>query len=374
MKNKRIKIDPVLCVAWLLALISAFFVHPDSSYAGYIDWRSLGILWGLMVIIQGFKENSVFEKIGEVLLSKVSDKFQLGLVLVFMCFMSAMLITNDVALITFVPFAIMILKNCGQEKAIIPVVVLQTIAANLGSMLTPIGNPQNLYMYGLTGMSIGEFILTMLPYTVVAAAGLLVCIFFLPERQERICVGDRFNVVKHFGSKRQVVIYGILFAIALSSVLRLMPWYVMAIIIFVIVLGMDFKILLRADYILLLTFIGFFIFTGNMGRIPSVHDWLSSVVEGRDFYISVLLSQLISNVPATLMLSGFTHNYSELLAGVNVGGLGTLIASMASLISYKAYAGMEEKNVARYIIVFTIANLAFLIVLVAVHAAVVIYR
>ena len=171
-----------------------------------------------------------------------------------------------------------------------------------------------------------------------------------------------------------MVIYGILFTIALSSVLRLMPWYVMAIIIFVIVLGMDFKILLRADYILLLTFIGFFIFTGNMGRIPSVHDWLSSVVEGRDFYISVLLSQLISNVPATLMLSGFTHNYSELLAGVNVGGLGTLIASMASLISYKAYAGMEEKNVARYIIVFTIANLAFLIVLVAVHAAVVIYR
>ena len=156
MKSK-IKIDPVLCVAWILAAISAYFVHPTKEYLGYIDWRSLGILWGLMVVIQGLKENSVFEKIGEKLLDKVKYQWQLFLVLTGLCFFSAMFITNDVALITFVPFSIMILKNCAKEKAIIPLVVLQTIAANLGSMLTPVGNPQNLYLYGLTGMSIGEF-------------------------------------------------------------------------------------------------------------------------------------------------------------------------------------------------------------------------
>ncbi len=141
----------------------------------------------------------------------------------------------------------------------------------------------------------------------------------------------------------------------------------MSIIVFVIVLGMDLKILLRADYVLLLTFIGFFIFTGNMGRIPQIHDILMSTVSGHEFFISVLLSQFISNVPATLMLSGFSENYKELLAGVNVGGLGTLIASMASLISYKAYASMQEKNVPRYIFVFTVVNLLFLALLCILH-------
>ena len=360
--------DPVLIAAWVLAVISAFFIHPGKEYLSYIDWRSLGILWGLMVIIQGFKENSVFEKIAEIMLKKVGKVWQLSAVLVAMCFVGSMLITNDVALITFVPFAIMILHSCNRDELMIPVVVLQTIAANLGSMLTPVGNPQNLYMYGLTGMGIGEFVLMFLPYSIVSLLMLAVCVAIIPDRAKEISVNNETLLVNKFGSKVQIIIYSVLFVIALLCVLRIIPWHIMAIIVFIVIAGMDYKILLRADYILLLTFIGFFIFTGNMGNIPAVSNMLEQVVNGKEFFVSIIASQFISNVPATLMLSGFTTNYKELMAGVNVGGLGTLIASMASLISYKAYSSAHKENSGKYLKVFTIYNIIFLIVLVALHA------
>ncbi|MCR4758424.1 MAG: citrate transporter [Butyrivibrio sp.] len=358
--KKLKKLDVVLTIAWILAIISAFFVHPDKEYIGYIDFRSLGILWGLMVIIQGFKENSVFEKIAGALLSKVKKGWQLSAVLVFMCFVGSMLITNDVALITFVPFAIMILHSCHKEEMMIPVIVLQTIAANLGSMLTPIGNPQNLYMYGLTGMSLVEFIMTMLPYSLVSAVLLALCLLIVPGKNSSLDTNKESLITSKFGSKVQIIIYIVLFAVALLTVMRVLPWYVFAGVVLIVVGGMDYKILLRADYILLLTFIGFFIFTGNMGRIGFISDFLRGIMEGKELLISVLASQVISNVPATLLLSGFTTNYKELLVGVNVGGLGTLIASMASLISYKAYTKEYQENGVKYIGVFTIFNLAFL--------------
>ncbi len=358
------KPDTVLCIAWMLAIISAFFVHPNAAYLGYIDFRSLGILWGLMVIIQGLKENSVFDKIAGFLLSKVKNGWQLAAVLIFMCFFGSMLITNDVALITFVPFALMILHNCGREDMMIPTVVLQTVAANLGSMLTPIGNPQNLYLYGLTGMSLGNFILTMLPYSLLSAVLLVLGLILIPERQKSLSTSKESLITSNFGSHLQIIIYSVLFVVALLAVVRLLPWYVFAIIVLIIVGGMDFKILLRADYILLLTFIGFFIFTGNMGNIEAISSFFESVLSGKEFAISIALSQVISNVPATLMLSGFTTNYKALLLGVNIGGLGTLIASMASLISYKAYSKEYREKNGKYLMVFTAVNVVFLIVLV----------
>ena len=369
-KSKIKRLDKVLCIAWILAIISAFFVRPDRTYISYIDFRSLGILWGLMVIIQGLKENSVFERIAIALLSKVKNGFELAVVLVFMCFIGSMLITNDVALITFVPLAIMILSSCKREDLMIPVVVLQTIAANLGSMLTPIGNPQNLYLYGLTGMKLSSFILTMLPYSLISAILLFLCLFTLPGRKEKLSNTKENSITSRFGSKIQIIIYAVLFAVALLTVVRVIPWYVFAIIVLVVVGGMDFKILLRADYILLLTFIGFFIFTGNMGRIDYISDFLGTVLTNREFAIGVILSQFISNVPATLMLSGFTSNYTSLLVGVNVGGLGTLIASMASLISFKAYTKEFPGNTGKYFGMFTIANIIFLIVLVGFRFAI----
>ena len=370
MKNriKKLLSDPVLVIAWILAVISAFIVRPDSEYAGYIDFRSLGILWGLMIIIQGLRENSIFEKIGDILLSKVKKSWQLAAVLVFLCFFSSMFITNDVALITFVPFALMTLSSCEREDLMIPVIVLQTVAANLGSMLTPIGNPQNLYLYGLTGMGIGEFVLCLLPYSLLAAVLLLASMILLPGKS--ITLDNRkkdYNIVRHFGSTKQIVVYCILFLLALLSVLRIVPWYVMVIAVFVVVAAMDGKILLRADYILLLTFIGFFIFTGNMGRMEIVKESLTKLMDGREFITSVITSQFISNVPATLMLSGFTENYKELLAGVNVGGLGTLIASMASLISFKAYSNDYKESRGKYLVTFTVVNVIFLVIFIGMH-------
>ncbi|MCR5403636.1 MAG: citrate transporter [Butyrivibrio sp.] len=363
LKNIR-KIDTVLCIAWILAIISAFFVHPTKAYLGYIDFRSLGILWGLMIIIQGLKENSVFDRIAGFLLSKVTKSWQLSAVLILMCFFGSMLITNDVALITFVPFALMILHGCNREDMMIPTVVLQTVAANLGSMLTPIGNPQNLYLYGLTGMSLGSFVLIMLPFSLVSAILLVLGLLIIPGREKSLSRSNRSSIISQFGSRRQIIIYTVLFAIALLTVVRIVPWYVFAIIVLVIVGGMDYKILFRADYVLLLTFIGFFIFTGNMGNIKVISSFLKEILIGREFAISVALSQVISNVPATLMLSGFTSGYKDLLIGVNVGGLGTLIASMASLISYKAYSKEYQEKSGKYLLVFTAVNVVFLIALI----------
>ena len=359
------KLDTVLCIAWILAIISAFFVHPNMGYIDYIDFRSLGILWGLMVIIQGFKENSVFDRIAGFLLSKVKNGWQLAAVLIFMCFFGSMLITNDVALITFVPFALMILHNCKREDMMIPTVVLQTVAANLGSMLTPIGNPQNLYLYGLTEMGLGQFSLIMLPYSLIAAVLLVIALLLMtPERSKALNTSEDSAITSHFGSRIQVIIYSALFVVALMSVVRVLPWYVFAVIVLVVVGGMDYKILLRADYVLLLTFIGFFVFTGNMGNIEAISSFLQNVLSGREFPVAIALSQVISNVPATLMLSGFTTNYKELLLGVNVGGLGTLIASMASLISYKAYSKEYKEKSGKYLLVFTAVNVVFLAILV----------
>ncbi|WP_026511017.1 SLC13 family permease [Butyrivibrio sp. LC3010] len=366
MKNflRKIKSDPVLMAAWILAIISSVLVRPDSKYLSYIDFRSLGILWGLMIVIQGFRENSIFEKIGEILLKKVQTGRQLAAVLILMCFLGSMFITNDVALITFVPFALMTLHSCRREDMMIPVIVLQTVAANLGSMLTPIGNPQNLYLYGLTGMTLPDFVVCMLPYSLFSLLLLMISLLFIKNGASALKErSDNYQIVKSFGSKKQVIVYSILFIIALITVLRVIPWYVMALIILATVAVMDGKILLRADYILLLTFIGFFIFTGNMGRIPAVSDFLMSVASGREYLISIIASQFISNVPATLMLSGFVTNYKELLIGVNIGGLGTLIASMASLISFKAYGNDYKDNKGKYILVFTIVNVVFLLAL-----------
>ncbi|MBQ6258930.1 MAG: citrate transporter, partial [Lachnospiraceae bacterium] len=254
--NKIQKVDAVLCIAWILAVVSAFFVHPDKDYLGYIDFRSLGILWGLMVIIQGIKENSVFDRIAGFLLSKVKKSWQLAAMLIFMCFFGSMLITNDVALITFVPFALMILRECDREDMIIPTVVLQTIAANLGSMLTPIGNPQNLYLYGISNISLGGFVLTMLPFCLVSAVVLLLLILIIPGKKS-LQKSSSSSITGRLGSKHQIIIYTVLFAIALSTVLRILPWYVFAIIVLFTVGIMDHKILFRADYTLLLTFVGF---------------------------------------------------------------------------------------------------------------------
>lgn len=362
------KKDAVLTAAWLLAFLSAFLVHPSAAYVEYIDFRSLGILWSLMVIMQVFREHNVFEVIGEKLLRHTTKFWQLAAALVFLCFFSSMLITNDVALITFVPFSILTLVHCGKERMLLPIVVLQTIAANLGSMMTPIGNPQNLYLYGISGMGLTEFMALVAPYTLAAGALLAVSLLFLRGKNDAIAPEEEEEEHTEIDHKRVVAVYGALFVLALMVVLRVVPYLPAVMVILAVSLLLERRSLADVDYSLLLTFVGFFIFAGNIGGIPAVSHVLEGLVTGHEAAAGVLTSQIISNVPATLLIAGFAGNMEHLILGVNFGGLGTLIASMASLISFKLYAAQEPESKGRYLLCFTGVNLLFLAVLLACYA------
>ena len=366
------KKETVLTIATLLAVVSAFFVKPDRQYIGYIDFRTLGILFGLMVIMQGFQRTGLFDRIGKSLLQKTGKLWQLILVLVMLCFFFSMLITNDVSLLTFVPFSILVLKKCGQEQAMIPTVILQTVAANLGSMLTPIGNPQNLYLYGLMDCSIPEFMGILLPYTVMTFVLLLLSLLCIRGKgQEISCRMEEGTEIKQ-SRKHRNLIYGLLFLLALLVVARILPYGVLVTAVFLYTIIFDREALKGADYALLVTFVSFFILIGNLGRISLIREALERFVSGREILTGILASQVISNVPAAVLLSGFTENYRDLLVGVNLGGLGTLIASMASLISFKLYTKCYKENRGRYLRWFTLVNIIYLFLLLT--AALYLYR
>jgi Na+/H+ antiporter NhaD/arsenite permease-like protein len=319
-----------------------------------------------MVVMEGLRQLGVFDKIARVMLSKADDLKKLSFIMVFMCFISAMLITNDVALITFVPFTFIVLKMILREKAkglVGPVVVLQTIAANLGSMLTPIGDPQNLYLYGKTTMNFVEFIVLMLPYTMASFVLLAVWCFVFPYKGEKRVELHMKQSVSLASYKKQLTIYGVLFVLCLLVVAHILPYELVLAIVLVVVFLLDKNVFVKVDYALLFTFVGFFVFIGNMGRVPAFNAFIQNIINGNEILTSVVASQFMSNVPAALLLSGFTQEYDLLIIGTNLGGLGTLIASMASLISFK-YIGKEYKHLrGKYLGYFTIANALFLLVL-----------
>ncbi len=360
--------------AIVLAAISAFIVRPDKAYLGYIDFRTLGILLGLMTVMAGLQENGFFDRIGRKLLQKTENSRQLVLVLVFLCYFFSMFITNDVALLTFVPFSILILGKCGQERLLMPVVILQTLAANLGSMLTPIGNPQNLYLYQLSGMELAEFLGVMLPYTLLAGGILFLAAVFFTRKKEELAgeametaekeepAGETMEQESADIGKKNVA-YLFFFVLCLLVVARVIPYWIALLVTLIGTFFLDRSVLGKVDYCLLLTFIGFFIFTGNMGRLPAVRESLEQLVAGREVLTGIIASQCISNVPAALLLSGFARDLRALLVGVNLGGLGTLIASMASLISYKIYVNHAEGKKGRYLLWSTAANAVCLAVL-----------
>ena len=319
-----------------------------------------------MSVMAGLQKSGLFQYVAQALLSRVRKAWQLVLILVLLCFFSSMLVTNDVALITFVPFTLIVLGMIGPEakgQLMIPVVVLQTIAANLGSMLTPIGNPQNLYLYGKAGLSLGEFVLLMLPYAAVALVVILAWSLIQSRAYHGPVQVSFTEDAEISGSKVQLAAYAVLFAFALLTVARVVPYRVTLGVTIAALLVMDRSIFGRVDYSLLLTFVGFFIFIGNIGRIPAFSQMLQQIVSGHEILAGVAASQVISNVPAALLLSGFTENLSALIIGVNLGGLGTLIASMASLISYKLIAREESQVKGAYFRYFTVANVCFLVVL-----------
>lgn len=368
---KFIKKEIVLWIALALAVLSMFVVKPDSKYLGYVDFRTLAILFCLMAVVAGFKRQGVFELLAEKLLSVAGSVRGMVTVLVLLCFFMSMVITNDVALITFVPFTIAVMGRAEagiKERWLLKTVVMQTIAANLGSMLTPIGNPQNLYLFGLSCLGVGEFVWLMLPYTLLSLLLLLGWIFCASRR-------DNGTVDKAAGSKEKepeekrgsgsaerMIAYGVLAVISLLAVGHIIPYWVASVMVLAYTLCRDRKVLSQVDYALLCTFAALFVLIGNIGRIPVFRNFLMRMTEGREIAVSVAASQIMSNVPAAILLSGFTNRIEGLIVGTNLGGLGTMIASMASLISFKYVAAAGERR-GRYFLLFTAANLVFLAVL-----------
>ena len=364
------KKETVLCIAAILAIISAFFVLPSAEYLEYIDWRVLALLFCLMLVVAGLQSIGLFRYLGLKLLERTRTTRQLCLLLVGLCFFSAMFITNDVALITFVPFAVMILELAGQDRLLIPTVVLQTIAANLGSMLTPIGNPQNLYLQSTFSIPIVTFLLDMLPLTLLSLLLLVISVCLLPKTKIDLTAPEKLSPPP----KGRLLIYLALFLVALGCVIQLLPWPIMLAILCVVSLITDRKLFRSVDYFLLLTFVCFFLFIGNMERIPLISTLLRTFIQGRELLLGILFSQCISNVPAAILLSGFTDAARPLLYGVNIGGLGTLIASLASVISYRAYGESKNAQKGAYMKTFTLYNLIFLAILAAVGALLIINK
>ena len=365
------KKETVCCIAFLLAVISMCFVVPSKNYISYIDFRVLALLFCLMAVVRGFSSIGVFTRLGTML----------SALFIFLCFFFSMLITNDVALITFVPFTILVLSMAEQKKFLIPVIVLETIAANLGSMLTPLGNPQNLYLYTISGLSIGAFVRIMLPYSFVSAILLLIFILFLPKdtvstataantanSTNTVTASNTSNVICEAVKTRKnsrilFAFYLILFLLCLLTVLHILPYQILFFLVLTGFLLLDYRVLKDVDYFLLLTFLCFFIFIGNMKQISLVHELISKLLVHHEVLMGIGASQIISNVPAAILLSGFTDDYSALLIGVNLGGLGTLIASLASLISFKFYTNSNGNDTRRFLGIFTLYNVIFLGVL-----------
>lgn len=357
-----IKKEVVLCIAVFLAVISAFWVKPDRQYLEYIDFRTLGILFCLMAVMAGFQGLGVFRRLAEGLLKRVKNMRQMMLILVMLCFFFSMLITNDVSLITFVPLTLVVLGMLGEDakrKWLIPIVVLQTVAANLGSMLTPIGNPQNLYLYGISGMGFGTFLKLMLPYT-AASFGMLVLWCLWECRKSDQSFEITFTEAGEMSRRGVAGMYAAVFILCLLTVARIIDYRITLVLVITLILAFDRKVIGKVDYSLLLTFVGFFVFIGNMGRVEVFRTFLENIIVGHEEVTAIAASQVISNVPAALLLSRFTEKYEALIIGTNLGGLGTLIASMASLISYKYIAAEERKISGKYMVYFTIVNVVML--------------
>lgn len=370
--------EMVLCIASVLAFLSMLFIRPDREYISYIDFRTLAILFCLMAVISGFRSIGMFDWMAARLLEHVHGLTGITAILVLLCFFFSMFITNDVALITFVPLTLIVSGNLNsslQERWTITCVVMQTIAANLGSMLTPIGNPQNLFLYGKASLNgsitgIQAFVQLMLPYSILSLALLLAWILLIKMRWRNDRLTFQVNIAPQetFREKTQAnaeyfIVYTALFFICLLSVAHKISYIIPFALVLFYALLRNRSVLARVDYSLLATFTALFIFIGNLGRISGFRIALQDFMKNRELLTGVLLSQIMSNVPAAVLLEKFTDNLPQLIVGTNLGGLGTLIASMASLISFKYISQECESSRGKYLLLFTGANVVFLVIL-----------
>lgn len=423
-------------MATVLAIISCFFVTPGREYLSYINWRTLILLFCLMAVVAGFAKAGVFRYISRKLSQRMKDTRRLSVGFMLLCFLLSMFVTNDVALVTVVPLTLLTMMGCS-EKAKIQTLVQETIAANLGSMLTPFGNPQNLYLTSYYGIGMGEFLRLMLPYTGVALVILLLQTLISPKeglggraredgtpeggaseagipegrakeaitpggaseagiQEERAKAAEtsegknreaaslyesgenltwkdemyeealREKLLRSKGRLVSILLYGILFIVSMFSVARILDYRILFGIILITILVYDRSVLCNVNYTLLLTFVSFFVLIGNLGAMTQIQAALTQMIEGRELLTAILSSQIISNVPAAVLLSGFTDQGKALIVGTNLGGLGTLIASMASIITFQLYSLESGAKKGKYLLTFTLWNVIDLVILGAV--------
>lgn len=351
----------VLCIAIAAALITSIIVPPDAAYLEYFDLKTLSCLFCTLAVVCALKNIRFFTILAQRIVRITGNTRSAVLTLVMITFFGSMLIANDMALLTFLPLGFFILNCTGKQKLMAFTFIMQNIAANLGGMLTPFGNPQNLYLYSHFNIPNDEFLTIMAPpFALATAMIILCCLVFVPSEKIEVSEGEASRL-----PARRTVLYLALFALSIAIVFRTIPFWIGLILIPVVLLFTDRKALKQVDYPLLLTFVCFFIFAGNMGRMEGVRALFSGLLDKSVLLFSSLSCQCISNVPSAILLSQFTENYRELLLGVNIGGAGTLIASLASLITFREYVSHNPGKAGTYIVRFSVFNFAFLGILLA---------
>ena len=354
-----LKDNIVLIIAILAAVVTSIIIPPDREYLDYFDFKTLACLFSVLAVVCALRNIRFFYTLAKAIVRKFKNTKIAILALVYITFIGSMLIANDMALLTFLPLGYFILHTTGKEKYLAFAFIMQNIAANLGGMLTPFGNPQNLYLYSKFNIPDGEFVSIMFPPFCVAIILITICCLVF-VKSEPMQIQEKAAELPI----PRVIAYLVLFTIAILMVFRFMPYQIGLVIVIVALLVLDRQALLQVDYGLLFTFVFFFIFAGNMGRIEAVRNFFSALLQMNTLVFSAMSCQIISNVPSAILLSNFTENYRELLLGVNIGGAGTLIASLASLITFKEYTKQDPKHTLSYVLKFTAFNFAFLIILV----------
>ena len=348
----------VLVIAAVLALISCIIVKPDAEYLGYFDFKTLTCLFCTLAVICALKNIRFFTITAKKIVKMAGNTRTLALSLVYITFIGSMFLANDMALLTFLPLGYISLSATGKEKYMAPIFIFQNIAANLGGMLTPFGNPQNLYIYTKFNIPTLEFMGIMVLPFILSIILFTLCCFFIPREPLEMTCDDGEKT-----DPKKAAFFLVLFALAILTVFRVVPYYICLPITFFAVLFVDKKALLKVDYPLLLTFVCFFLLAGNVSRIGAVNDFFASLLERNTLLTAIGSCQIISNVPSAILLSEFTMNYKELLLGVNIGGVGTLISSLASLITFREYTSHVKGKTLSYLGLFTALNFGFLMVL-----------
>ena len=353
-----IKKNAVLCVAISAALITSVIIPPDAEYFSYFDFKTLTCLFCTLAAVGALKNIHFFYALAKQIVRAFKNARACVLALLYVTFIGSMLIANDMALLTFLPLGYFALSSTGKERYMAFTFIMQNIAANLGGMLTPFGNPQNLYLYTKFSIPTGEFVATMLPpFAISVALITLSCFVFV--KKESLEISDQEIRLP----KGRAIVYGLLFALSIVIVFRVIPYPVGLVVIPLVLLLLDRKALVEVDYGLLFTFVAFFIFSGNMARIPAVRELFGGLMQKNALLVSILSCQIISNVPSAILLSQFTGNYTALLLGVNIGGVGTLISSLASLITFREYISHYPQSAKRYLLLFSAFNFSFLLIL-----------